>query len=63
MRLTRFLGPANVAALIISESLLIMACYAVAVILLLPTDPVIFFLHSLGFPRLAVLTLAIILGL
>lgn len=63
IRLFRVFIPASVVALLISEILLVLACYGVASLFTLSEDPSVYFFTELNYWKILVVTGCIILGL
>ena len=62
MRLQKLLGPSSILSLLVSEMLLIVACYLAAIYLLIDVDPAVFLIYNRGFARVVILTVAIVAG-
>jgi exopolysaccharide biosynthesis polyprenyl glycosylphosphotransferase len=62
MRLARFFGPSGVLALLVSEIFLLFSAYALAFIIVVPVDPLVFLLYNHGLLRIGIVLATLVLG-
>jgi len=63
IRIFKVFIPASVIALLISETILIFACYCLASFLVLDVDPQVFLLYDNGWPRIAIVVVCLMIGI
>ena len=62
MGLLRIITPSSVLGLLISEAMLVLTCYVVALYLILNVDPLVFLFHNHGLARIGMTVAAVLLG-
>jgi sugar transferase (PEP-CTERM system associated) len=62
MGLLRIITPSSVLGLLISEAMLALTCYVVALYLILNVDPLVFLIHNHGLARIGMTVAAVLLG-
>ena len=63
IRLFRVFVPTSVVALVVSEVILIFACFIIATYLIVDSDPQVFLLYDGGLSRITLVVVSVLLGL